>query len=79
VRQARIVAFTVEVCCPDCGAAQPNPDNGAFPWTLDEVRAESLKQPVRTCVECDEQFKLLPQSRVSIDPLPKQLDATGDA
>lgn len=64
-RTAIIVAATVEVLCPHCGESQPNPDNGAFAWTPDEV---TMKQGRRECVSCDFAFTLHAQSRVSVMP-----------
>jgi hypothetical protein len=58
-RVASIVAFTVEVLCPYCGGPQPNPDDGGFPWTTEEVASEAAKQPKRTCADCDEIFVLV--------------------
>lgn len=67
-KRAAIVAFTVEVHCPHCGDPQPNPDNGAFPWTTEEVAQEAKAQAARTCVSCDEPFKLVEESSAAIYP-----------
>ena len=58
---AQITACTVEVACPHCGEGQPNPDNGAFSWTPAEV---SAAQGPRRCVGCDEEFRIVAQSKV---------------
>lgn len=62
-KQAQIVVFMVEVLCPHCGEAQPNPDNGGFPWTPAELKQHAGGK--RECVSCDEPFLLFNQSKVS--------------
>lgn len=65
-RNAAIVAATVEVLCPHCAEPQPNPDNGGYPWTPEEVSAE---QGAKVCVSCDEPFRLVAQSHALINPI----------
>lgn len=55
------MAATLEVACPHCGGGQPNPDDGGFAWTVDEVETN---QGERACVDCDEPFTLLSAKRV---------------
>lgn len=62
-RAARIVAVAVEVECPYCGESLPNPDNGAFSWRPSEVEDN---QGERECNSCDQRFKVLVQSKVSV-------------
>ncbi len=44
---ARLAASTVEVLCPTCGEAQPEPEGGSFMWEPRQV--EALKGHVLTC------------------------------
>lgn len=62
-KTAVVVAATVEVQCPHCGEPQPNPDNGGHAWTSEEVRGA---QGARACTACDAMFRIVAQSRVSV-------------
>jgi hypothetical protein len=64
-RNAIIAAAALEVLCPECGGAQPNPDDGSHMWSADQVRASAGK---RTCTECDEPFVLHAQSKAQVSP-----------
>ena len=69
---AIIQAATVEVLCPHCGEPQHSPDTGSHMWMPSQV---SEKQGMRTCVSCDEDFRLNAQSHVVVcapeEPLKK--------
>ena len=62
-RNAIITAATVEVGCPHCGEPQPSPVTGSHLWLPAEVAKE---EGPRTCVSCDETFRLHAQSRVTV-------------
>lgn len=64
-RNAIIVAGTVEVRCPWCGEPQPSPDDSDF-WVPSQVITH---EGDRVCVSCDEPFRLLAQSRATIETL----------
>ena len=81
-KNAILTAVAVNVCCPHWGEAQPAPDNGSDMWTPYQVREASEKRSTvyisetkeyltstgsRTCVGCDETFRLMPQSRVPLN------------
>lgn len=62
-RNVVLVAITVEVRCPHCGAAQPAPDGSE---TVDVPTAKELCLGGRTlCVACDEPIRLTWSDRVS--------------
>ena len=63
LRQATIVAATVEVFCPHCGEPQPSPDNGSHAWMPSQV---VVAQGKKVCVSCDEPFQLNEQNRVMV-------------
>ncbi len=63
LRSAAIVAETVAVLCPHCGAEQPSPYNGGDCWTPAEVRKAAGP---RACVSCDERFRLVPHARAAV-------------
>ena len=52
VKQAIYFVAAVEVCCPECGAAQPSPDTGSDFWDPRDVRGHGQ----RSCVDCDATF-----------------------
>ncbi|MFA5943222.1 MAG: hypothetical protein WC876_02010 [Candidatus Thermoplasmatota archaeon] len=62
-RNAIIRAETVAVTCPYCGEPQPAPDNGSDAWMPKQVVDAAGN---RTCVSCDAEFTLMPQSRVGV-------------
>lgn len=64
-RIAQIFAVTIEVHCPHCGDAQPSPVDGSHIWLPSQVLTNEGK---RTCVACDEEFTLIPQSRAQVSP-----------
>jgi hypothetical protein len=47
----QVLAETLAVLCPHCGAEQPAPENGSDLWTPDELFKHQGK---RECVSCDE-------------------------
>lgn len=55
VRIATLWTASVEVECPHCFGHQPNPDDGSFLWSVDQVAAHAGD---RTCVECDEPIRV---------------------
>lgn len=68
LRHAQIVAESLAVLCPYCGEPLPNPDNGGDGWLPSELTSAASKQ---TCNSCDEVFRLIPQSKVTITPAPR--------
>lgn len=44
-------AVTVEVCCPHCGGAQPNPRDGSMMWDKQDI--QNKERPHSICVDCD--------------------------
>lgn len=61
-RNAVLVAITLEVRCPHCGAAQPGSDGAE---TVDVPSAKELCTGARTlCVACDEPIRLSWSDRV---------------
>lgn len=55
IRQARLVADAVAVCCPYCGEPQPNPVDGSEQWDKGHFRAYD-DRPRKKCVACDEEM-----------------------
>lgn len=51
-RTAQFVAAAVEVLCPVCAEPQPNPDDGSFLWSRQQVTDERASAP-RFCTACD--------------------------
>lgn len=49
MRSANLYAASVEIECPHCCACQPNPDNGSFLWSVDQVKTHAGS---RACPEC---------------------------
>lgn len=61
-RNVVLVAITLEVRCPHCGAAQPAPDGLEV---VDVATAKELCSGERTlCVACDEPLRLTWSDRV---------------
>lgn len=59
-RRAQLIADAVNVCCPWCGDAQPNPVDGSEQWTIENFRVEETRTNGRRkrshrrhCVSCD--------------------------
>lgn len=65
MKPALLVAETLAILCPHCNEPQPAPDNGSDAWMPAQVKAAEGK---RTCVSCDEPFRLSAQSRVQVLP-----------
>lgn len=64
LRSAVLYASTVAVCCPHCSAEQPAPDNGSDLWTPEQIHQNEGK---RTCVSCDEPFRIAIFGNVQVD------------
>jgi hypothetical protein len=64
----QVLAESLAVLCPFCGAEQPAPSNGSDLWTPDELRAH---QGPRECVSCDEKITvtLFPHAQVQCSPI----------
>lgn len=61
-RNVVLVAITLEVRCPHCGAAQPAPDGSE---TVDVLTAKELCSGDRVlCVVCDEPIRLMWRDKV---------------
>lgn len=63
---AVIVAATVEVQCPACGAEQPSPGTGSDLWPVEELRWRADSKPDFDCVSCDHKFKLILNHKVNL-------------
>lgn len=63
---ARLSVETLAVCCPHCGEPFPAPDNGADPWTPQQVREACGKALV--CVACDESFRVHAEGKIAMPP-----------
>lgn len=64
MKSAQLLVSTVAVLCPHCSAEQPAPDNGSDLWTPDQIHANEGK---RTCVSCDEPFRLAIFGTIQVD------------
>ena len=65
-RTATIVAAVLEVHCPHCGDAQPNPVDESHLWTPAQIAAMSAMGAKRVCNACDEPFQVIAQARVGV-------------
>lgn len=62
--RAVVVAATVEVLCPECGAEQPCVDNGSDLWPIEELREADGRK--FECVSCDNKFQLMVDHKVNL-------------
>lgn len=60
---AQVFAASLEIVCPECGGAQPNPDDGSLQWSAEQL---SKNQGVRACVECDATLLVSSTSKAQI-------------
>lgn len=67
VRQAQLVATTLNVLCPYCGEPQPNPDDGSEQWETRQVERAN-ETGAKDCVSCERKFRVFPRSRVEVSP-----------
>jgi hypothetical protein len=63
-RTAQMVAVSVVVLCPHCGAEQPAPDNGSDMWLPHQIRA--LTGEKKPCSACDEPITFSVQTRLNL-------------
>lgn len=63
-RNVVLMAITLEIRCPHCGAAQPGSDGAEI---VDVQAAKELCTGARTlCVACDEPIRLLWSDKVKV-------------
>lgn len=62
-RNCQLVVSAVEVVCPFCGEAVPNPENGAFLWEPDLI---AKHQGPRECDSCEEPITIVPGRKAQI-------------
>jgi hypothetical protein len=64
MKTAQLVAESVCVLCPSCGATQPSRD-GSEQWLLEDFRRMSKDEARRKCVGCDEVLLVRPLKSVA--------------
>lgn len=61
-----IVASSVEVQCPHCGASQPSPSGSEF---CEPYEAKAMcNGEVRECVSCDEPIRMTWHDKAQVTP-----------
>jgi hypothetical protein len=64
MRNAQIIAATIEICCPHCGEPLPSPDNGSDAWLPKDIPTD--EQKAYTCNSCEEQFRVMFQNKAQV-------------
>jgi hypothetical protein len=62
MRRAQLLAESVAVCCPSCGEAQPNRNDGSEQWLTEDF--QRLTDTRATCVSCEAKFLIFSDSKV---------------
>ncbi len=67
MKRAIVSAAALEVVCPHCTEAQPNPEDGSHMWSHSQLRAAYDKNCIRTCISCGKEFTLHTPRTVEVE------------